>query len=93
MTCNVCTSGELFCTILYILYHIVFFSFQKKCLLQSNPIARWHICQGSINSISFSADGAYMATVGRDGTFFTYCHSHCMLCMLFLPISFSLQKS
>ncbi|XP_073013072.1 uncharacterized protein [Typha latifolia] len=32
-----------------------------------NPIARWHICQGSINSISFSADGAYLATVGRDG--------------------------
>lgn len=34
---------------------------------KSNPIARWHICQGSINSISFSADGAYLATVGRDG--------------------------
>ncbi|KAL3536282.1 hypothetical protein ACH5RR_004743 [Cinchona calisaya] len=32
-----------------------------------NPIARWHICQGPINSISFSADGAYVATVGRDG--------------------------
>ncbi|XP_040862279.1 dystrophia myotonica WD repeat-containing protein isoform X1 [Glycine max] len=36
-------------------------------LLQSNPIARWHICQGSINSISFSTDGTYIATVGRDG--------------------------
>ncbi|KAH7867081.1 hypothetical protein Vadar_028648 [Vaccinium darrowii] len=32
-----------------------------------NPIARWHICQGSINSISFSIDGTYIATVGRDG--------------------------
>ncbi|XP_051131414.1 uncharacterized protein LOC127251662 isoform X2 [Andrographis paniculata] len=32
-----------------------------------NPVARWHICQGSINSIAFSADGAYLATVGRDG--------------------------
>jgi len=34
---------------------------------KSNPIARWHICQGSINAISFSPDGAYLATVGRDG--------------------------
>lgn len=34
---------------------------------KSNPIARWHICQGSINSISFSTDGAHLATVGRDG--------------------------
>ncbi|KAJ9181594.1 hypothetical protein P3X46_009709 [Hevea brasiliensis] len=34
---------------------------------KSNPIARWHICQGSINSITFSTDGAYLATVGRDG--------------------------
>ncbi|CAH1441980.1 unnamed protein product [Lactuca virosa] len=32
-----------------------------------NPIARWHICQGSINSIAFSSDGAYIAIVGRDG--------------------------
>ncbi|XP_009590375.1 probable catabolite repression protein creC [Nicotiana tomentosiformis] len=32
-----------------------------------NPIARWHICQGSINSVAFSSDGAYIATVGRDG--------------------------
>ncbi|KAL3642565.1 hypothetical protein CASFOL_013380 [Castilleja foliolosa] len=32
-----------------------------------NPVARWHICQGSINGIAFSADGAYLATVGRDG--------------------------
>ncbi|KAJ0670947.1 putative transcription factor WD40-like family [Helianthus annuus] len=32
-----------------------------------NPIARWHICQGSINNIAFSSDGAYLATVGRDG--------------------------
>lgn len=34
---------------------------------KSNPTARWHICQGAINAISFSPDGAYMATVGRDG--------------------------
>lgn len=34
---------------------------------KSNPIARWHICQGSINSIAFSTVGAYIATVGRDG--------------------------
>lgn len=34
---------------------------------KSNPIARWHVCQGSINGISFSRDGAYLATVGRDG--------------------------
>ncbi|PSR98174.1 WD repeat-containing protein [Actinidia chinensis var. chinensis] len=33
----------------------------------NNPIARWHICQGSINSIAFSTDGTYIATVGRDG--------------------------
>lgn len=35
--------------------------------MQSNPIARWHICQSAINSIAFSTDGAYLATVGRDG--------------------------
>lgn len=35
--------------------------------LQSNPISRWHICEGSINSIVYSADGTYLATVGRDG--------------------------
>ncbi|THU45759.1 hypothetical protein C4D60_Mb02t21370 [Musa balbisiana] len=34
---------------------------------KSNPIARWHICQGSINSLSFSSDGASLAAVGRDG--------------------------
>lgn len=34
---------------------------------KSNPIARWHICQGSVNSITFSAEGTYLATVGRDG--------------------------
>ncbi|KAA3455132.1 putative catabolite repression protein creC isoform X2 [Gossypium australe] len=34
---------------------------------KSNPIARWHVCQGSINSIAFSFDGAYLAAVGRDG--------------------------
>lgn len=36
-------------------------------LSAQNPIARWHICHGSINSIAFSTDGAYIATVGRDG--------------------------
>lgn len=35
--------------------------------MQSNPVARWHICQGSINSIAFSNDGTHLATVGRDG--------------------------
>ncbi|KAJ8899825.1 hypothetical protein K2173_019528 [Erythroxylum novogranatense] len=34
---------------------------------KSNPIARWHVCLGSINSIAFSTDGTYLATVGRDG--------------------------
>jgi hypothetical protein len=34
---------------------------------KSNPIARWHICESSINSIALSTDGAYLATVGRDG--------------------------
>ncbi|CAB4313095.1 unnamed protein product [Prunus armeniaca] len=32
-----------------------------------NPISRWHICQGSVNSIAYSPDGTYLATVGRDG--------------------------
>ncbi|RXH83687.1 hypothetical protein DVH24_005940 [Malus domestica] len=27
----------------------------------------WHICQGAINSIVYSEDGANLATVGRDG--------------------------
>uniref|UniRef100_A0A7N0RHB5 Uncharacterized protein n=1 Tax=Kalanchoe fedtschenkoi TaxID=63787 RepID=A0A7N0RHB5_KALFE len=34
---------------------------------KSNPVARWHICVGSINCISFSNDGTRLATVGRDG--------------------------
>ncbi|CAN8279123.1 unnamed protein product [Cochlearia groenlandica] len=43
------------------------FSVDKAKYSKSNPVARWHICQGSINSIAFSNDGAYLATVGRDG--------------------------
>ncbi|XP_054819110.1 uncharacterized protein LOC129318392 isoform X3 [Prosopis cineraria] len=43
------------------------FSVSHARYSKSNPFARWHICQGSINSISFSNDGAYLATVGRDG--------------------------
>ncbi|KAL9228034.1 hypothetical protein vseg_003652 [Gypsophila vaccaria] len=34
---------------------------------KSNPTARWHIGQGSINCVTFSNDGVYMAIVGRDG--------------------------
>ncbi|XP_034219468.1 probable catabolite repression protein creC isoform X2 [Prunus dulcis] len=34
---------------------------------KSNPISRWHICQGSVNSIAYAPDGKYFATVGRDG--------------------------
>ena len=56
--------------------------------MQSNPLARWHICQGSINSIAFSTDGAYLATVGRDGIICSiptavYCGSHCLFCTFF----------
>ncbi|KAG4959501.1 hypothetical protein JHK87_036134 [Glycine soja] len=43
------------------------FSVSHARYSKSNPIARWHICQGSIDSISFSTDGTYIATVGRDG--------------------------
>ncbi|KAK7842147.1 putative catabolite repression protein crec [Quercus suber] len=43
------------------------FSIAHARYSKSNPLARWHICQGSINSIAFSTDGAYLATVGRDG--------------------------
>lgn len=43
------------------------FSVSHARYSKSNPVARWHICQGSINSIAFSTDGAYIATVGRDG--------------------------
>lgn len=46
----------------YVLSLFTYFHF-----MQSNPIARWHICSGSINSVTFSTDGAYIATVGRDG--------------------------
>ncbi|CAN8268119.1 unnamed protein product [Cochlearia groenlandica] len=43
------------------------FSVDKAKYSKSNPVARWHICQGSVNSIEFSNDGAHLATVGRDG--------------------------
>uniref|UniRef100_M4FFA8 Catabolite repression protein creC n=1 Tax=Brassica campestris TaxID=3711 RepID=M4FFA8_BRACM len=42
------------------------FSVDKAKNSKSNPVARWHICQGSINSIAFSNDGSHLATVGRD---------------------------
>lgn len=45
----------------------VFVCSLHEWLMQSNPIMRWHICQGSINGLSFSPDGKYLATVGRDG--------------------------
>ncbi|KAG9155466.1 hypothetical protein Leryth_009889 [Lithospermum erythrorhizon] len=45
---------------------VVFYRLISVKLFQ-NPIARWHICQGPINSAAFSTDGAYIATVGRDG--------------------------
>ncbi|XP_026414802.1 probable catabolite repression protein creC [Papaver somniferum] len=34
---------------------------------RTNPVARWHICQGPISHIAFSNDGSHLATVGRDG--------------------------
>ncbi|KAI3957441.1 hypothetical protein MKW98_003162 [Papaver atlanticum] len=34
---------------------------------RTNPVARWHICQGPISHIAFSKDGSHLATVGRDG--------------------------
>lgn len=43
------------------------FSISHARTSKSNPVARWHICQGSINGIAFSNDGIYIATVGRDG--------------------------
>ncbi|KAJ0245663.1 Transducin/WD40 repeat-like superfamily protein [Hirschfeldia incana] len=43
------------------------FSVDKAKNSKSNPVSRWHICQGSINSIAFSNDGSHLATVGRDG--------------------------
>ena len=48
---------------------LLWFILRFKITLQGNPIARWHICPGAINGISFSPDGAYLATVGRDGKF------------------------
>lgn len=43
------------------------FTFAPARNTEANPTARWHICERSINSVAFSNDGAFMATVGRDG--------------------------
>lgn len=51
--------------------------YKVRLNLLQNPIARWHICQGSINNVSFSADGSLLATVGRDGIFLIS-HITCM---------------
>jgi WD40 repeat protein len=51
--------------------------------IQSNPVARWHICQGSINSIAFSTDGSYLATVGRDGIIYSFFY-HLHILVLFV---------
>lgn len=61
------------------LLHLRYFCWLPAMLVQSNPIARWHICQGSINSIAFSTDGAYLATVGRDGIMSIRCCLHCVI--------------
>ncbi|KAD5803478.1 hypothetical protein E3N88_14838 [Mikania micrantha] len=39
------------------------FSVAHERSSKSNPFARWHICQGPINAIAFSADGRYLATL------------------------------
>ncbi|KAG6502945.1 hypothetical protein ZIOFF_035234 [Zingiber officinale] len=39
----------------------------SSILRLSNPVARWRICQSSINNLSFSSDGTCLATVSRDG--------------------------
>jgi hypothetical protein len=57
-------------------------------LVQSNPAARWHVCQGSINCISFSADGAYLATVGRDGIITSFIVLFFILFVFFFVIKY-----
>ena len=62
--------------------------------MQSNPVARWHICLGSINSIAFSNDGSHLATVGRDGkthVFHSLCSSSSFFSKCFLTKSLKLS--
>lgn len=52
-------------------------------------MARWHICQGSINAMAFSTDGAYLATVGRDGMLLVNPLINCACLILFYsPLCF-----
>lgn len=64
---HLCSFLVLECKWYFGLFQRGFVCSLHKWLMQSNPIARWHICQGSINGLSFSPDGKYLATVGRDG--------------------------
>ena len=43
-----------------------------------NPVARWHICHGPVNDIAFSADGTYIATIGRDGIVIFHLSFQCL---------------
>ncbi len=64
---HLCSFLVLECKWYFGLFQRGFVCSLHEWLMQSNPIARWHICQGSINGLSFSPDGKYLATVGRDG--------------------------
>lgn len=63
------------CSIWINIFHLVGDASLFNCLFASmqNPVSRWHICEGSINSIAFSSDGVYIATVGRDGIVIIWC--------------------
>lgn len=85
-----CSPGRMrmlfFClNFLKIMYHCSL----PQIFLQSNPVARWHIGQGSVNCIAFSNDGAYLATVGRDGMMFFFVSSVALI--LSLNVSFCLS--